>query len=225
MPNVPTLLLGGAALVLLALASPVVCAEDPRPGAKAVLERFATAWPAARTDHRRPSDDSWKAYGAALKDLVAGADRKAIRAGLAHENRQVRALCARVLGFLRAEGAVPDLARALAGDAWPTVRLLAADSLGAIRTAAAVEALERARDDETARDVRLHVKRALEREGAVGDAPRQAVLTLDEATFASASVGAAAPDVALEDADGEVVRLSKLSGEERVVLVFLYGDG
>ena len=120
----------------LALGASVARGRPDKVSVTALLERFSVAWPADRAGYRTKGDESWKAYARTLRDVVmpGKAAIPACRKGLTHANRQVRALAARALGFLKAEEAVPDLARVLASDSWATARLLAADALGQIRT-------------------------------------------------------------------------------------------
>lgn len=192
-----------------------------------LLAAFSTAWPAGRTDYRTPGDESWKVYATTLRGLAALGKQAVpdIRKGLANPNRQVRALCARALGYLKAEDAVPDLARVLTTDPWPTARLLAADGLGMIHTPQALEALRSAEPDEAHADVALHIGMALKRETGIEDGALKALLQVGAGTLDRAVVGRPAPEFELEDPDGRKVALVDYRGRSAVVLVFFYGDG
>jgi len=217
-----------AGVVLLALPC-VGAAKEKRMNVAALLKSFSTAWPAERADYRVPTDDAWKAYARALHDAVQAGDDKqgeaALEGGLSHENRQVRALCARALGYVGNAAATDALARVLREDAWATVRLLAADSLGMLATPKAREALEAAQATERKGDVLLHLSIALGREKAPGAAPRKALLALSDADLGVAEVGKTAPSLSLETPEGKTVSLRSYRGTSAVVLVFIYGDG
>ncbi len=201
------------------------------PDVSKTLEWFSSQWLPDRRDYRGPEDSSWKSYATALRELVAaGRDSKESSAeltgtGLAHANRQVRAISARALGFLRAEPAVPALTKTLTTDEWETPRLLAADSLGMIFTEQAMASLDRAKASEKNRDVKLHIDIALRRDsvlepGAAADLP-----AIDEAHLGAAEVGASAPDFTLPEPGKKPVTLSRYRGERGVALFFFYGDG
>ena len=215
-------LVGAAAL---AGVLPGASAGDKKLDTGALLEVFSSDWPSDRTDHHVVGDDSWKAYARTLRAVVDAADNAALQKGLADENRQVRALCARALGYVGESASVEPLSRALASDTWPTVRLLAADSLGELDTRAARDALTTARTVEKSGDVLLHIDIALRREHAPGKDYAQALLSLTEADLEPATVGKTAPALSLKTPDGKAYALSDYRGKQPVVLVFIYGDG
>jgi len=191
----------------------------------AALEAFSEAWPSDRTDYRTDGDDSWKAYARTLRAVVDAGKTAPLEDGLKHENRQVRALCARALGYVRKRSSAPHLTKALAEDKWPTVRLLAADSLGLLDTPAAREALETASELEKVGDVSLHIDIALRRKRVPGKEYKQALLSIAETDLGAAEVGKAAPAFSMETPAGDKYSLSRYRGKRPVVLVFNYGDG
>ena len=217
--------MGALLLTTLAADLPAGLAKEKRVDVAAALEAFSKAWPADRTDYRTSDDTSWKTYARTLRTVVGAGDVDALTKGLAHDNRQVRALCARALGFLGKQASVKALAKSLAEDDWATARLLAADSLGAICTDAARKALGAAKEAETSRDVRLHIDIALRREQVLDAAPRKALLSLTAADLDTATVGKPAPAFELETPTGTKVTLADYRGKRNVVLVFIYGDG
>ena len=105
-----------------------------------LLERFSARWPEEREDYRRENDDSWKTYATTLRDLVAQGEPAPVERGLTDHNQQVRAICARALGFMESRRSVAALADTAKNDPWATVRLLAVDSLGMVGDPAAREA-------------------------------------------------------------------------------------
>ena len=215
--------LGMAWLFVMAVHTDAVASD--RVGAQ--LAAFSKAWPAKRTDYHTARDESWKVYAKTLRDLVAIGPKAepGLRKGLKDANQQVRALCARALGYLNAREAVPDLIKALEEDAWPTVRLLAADSLGMIRAPAGLAALKAAQKREKKGDVLLHVDIALRRPTGLDKAAVKELLSIKDSDLGAAKVGKAAPDFELEDSDGKRYKLSSFKGKQNVVLVYLYGDG
>ncbi len=202
-----------------------------------ILTQFSSAWPEERIDYRRPEDDSWKVYGTALRDLVAAgvaADAEAAASpaagaadaeeGLGQANRQVRALCARALGYLQAASAVDRLGETLSRDPWETTRLLAADSLGMIFSNQAREYLHQAQEKEKQDDVRLHIDIALKRDHGLEAEAVEELLKIRTETAGIAAVGEKAPEFSLETCTGRTVSLSEFR-ERRALLVFIYGDG
>ncbi len=192
-----------------------------------ILNEFAKDWPDDRTPYRTAEDTTtWKTYALSMRRLVAMGDDAVpgLIEGCDHSSFQVRALCARVLGFLKAGDAIPKLIELL-DDKRPQVALLAADALGQIRDPAGLEALRTARGRLTNGDVLLHVNKALERKVPLEDDVRQQILKIDPDSIDSAKLGRPAPDFTLQDATGKAWTLSDFRGKKSVVLVFIYGDG
>ena len=213
----------GVVVLLLAVTSVTVAETTPT----AILDRFANAWPEDRTPYRTDDDTtSWKAYALAMKQLVAQPDKSVpvLIAACHAQNFQVRALSARVLGFLRAQQAVPQLIELL-DDPRPPVALLAADALGQIQDPAGLRALNKAQHTLRNGDVLLHVSKALERGVPLEEDVREQILRIGAASIDRARVGQTAPDFTLRDAAGKPWRLADYRGKKSVVLVFIYGDG
>ena len=190
-----------------------------------ILSGFSASWPSGRKDFRTSGDDSWKKYALTLRDVVQSGDSESITAGLAHENRQVRALCARALGFLPSEDTVAALSGVLTTDSWATVRLLAADSLGMVGPNSTRLALERATADEEDEDVLLHINIALSRHSGLEPGIVDQLLSISEELLDSAVIGKPAPAINLSDGYGTEVALADFRSKKAVALFFLYGDG
>lgn len=193
----------------------------------AVLRDFSKNWPEDRTPYRTEEDTaSWKNYAFAMKKLVAMGEHGVLGLleGCNDASGQVRALSARVLGYLEAKAAVPKLTELL-NDQNATVALLAADSLGQIHDARSLDALRSARRTEQRGDVLLHINKSLDRTNSLEDGVVEQILKIDRQTVDSAEPGKLAPEFTLGDADGEQWTLSDYRGKKSVVLVFIYGDG
>ena len=192
-----------------------------------VIEKFSEEWPEDRIDYRMPGDDSWKAYGLALRDLVVAGDSEAgeVVKGLSHPNRQVRALCARALGFLKVEHTAGSLRKSLFDDAWETVRLIFADSLGMLFTQESRRALKDAAIREKHKDVKLHINIASRREHGLENEAKEMLLQVNSEIIDSAVLEQESPDFTLETSEGKEITLSAFRGKTSVMLVFLYGDG
>ena len=193
----------------------------------AVLEKFAKAWPEDRTPYRTPDDTTtWKEYALSMRTLVAMGDEAVppLTEACDDSNYQVRALAARVLGYLKAQTAVPKLIELLK-DSKPQVALQAADALGQIQDPSGLAALKTAQTTEKRGDVLLHIAKSLERKNPLEDDVVQQILLINPRSVDSAEVGQVAPDFTLKDSTGKPWKLSDLRGKKSVVLAFIYGDG
>ncbi|MAG13428.1 MAG: hypothetical protein CMN78_02410 [Spirochaetales bacterium] len=190
-----------------------------------LLQTFSESWPSDRKDFRIEGDESWKAYAATLRDIVAEGDVEAASQGLHHENKQVKALTVRALGFLREPKTVPALANILSADDWATCRLIAADSLGMIGTKDARDALGAAVTSEDSADVALHIEIALGRSSGLESGALADLKKIDDASLGKAAIGNTAPDFTLTTADESVVTMLDYRDKQPVALYFLYGDG
>lgn len=211
-------------LLAIGIGFPAEARQDGSP--QAVLAEFSRAWPEGRTPYRTEGDASWVAYAGALRRLVNLGDKAVpvLIAGCSDKNFQVRALCARTLGFLGAKPATAALIKLL-DDPQAPVAILAADALGQLQQPDGLKALEEARSRLKNGDVLLHVSKALERKVPLEADVREQILKIDPKLVNSAQVGRAAPDFTLKDSRGTEWALSSFKGKKSVVLVFIYGDG
>ena len=197
------------------------------PDVRAVLREFGRVWPADRTSYRTEEEtQSWKTYALSMRRLVAMSDQAVpgLIEGCNDANFQVRALSARVLGYLQARASVPKLIELL-GDKSAPVALLAADSLGQIQDPRGLEALRSAQKSEKRGDVLLHINKSLDRQVPLEDGVIEQILKIDRQSIDAAKVGQAAPDFTLQDPAGQSWTLSDWRDKKSVVLVFIYGDG
>lgn len=210
--------------------APSVMAQPKEPDgsdASTVLAQFSQSWPADRKPYRHEEDTtSWMTYALSMKRLVALGDEAVPGLIKACDDRnfQVRALSARVLGYLGAKSAVPKLIELLDDEQAP-VALLAADALGQIQDPAGLEALKAARGWLNNGDVLLHVAKSLERGVPLESDVRQQILRIDGESINSAKIGQPAPDFTLKDAAGKVWSLADFRDRKTIVLTFIYGDG
>ncbi len=195
--------------------------------AQELLERFRAGWTPTKEHMRLPDDRGWKVRMATLGSLVRlgeAAVPPLIRA-LDDPEPDVRVLAAQALSYLADRRAAVRLRRTLAEDGEAAARLYAADALGAIGGLAPSPLLDKAEAEDKNRDVRAHVRFALERDGKpLDDAVRAPLRTIDPSRMDAARVGEMAPDFSLPDALGKSYRLSDFRGTQAVVLVFIYGD-
>jgi HEAT repeats len=197
-------------------------------GVTAAIDQFSRAWPSMHTDFRTPGDDSWKEYALTLRNLVAAGEEALPSMKhdlLANENRQVRAICARALGYSRSTAVVDALRKALIKDSWPTVRLLAADSLGKIHSEKAIAALRQAEQTEEHNNVKIFIQLALDRELVMAASTRESLLKINKDNTGSAVIGQPAPLFKLENSQSEKIALSQFINKKPVALFFLYGHG
>ncbi len=201
--------------------------EPPESDVSAVLGQFAKDWPEDRKPYRHEEDTtSWMTYALSMKRLVALGDAAVPALITTCDDRsfQVRALSARVLGYLGAKSAVPKLIELL-DDEQASVALLAADALGQIQDPAGLDALRTARGRLKNGDVLLHVAKSLERGMPLESDVREQLLQIDGESINSAKIGQPAPDFALKDAGGKVWSLADFRDRKTIVLTFIYGDG
>jgi HEAT repeat protein len=198
---------------------------DNRDRIQTTIDDFSTAWPSGRKDFRNEGDETWRDYARALSVLVSSEDAERVEIQLKNDNRQVRALAARALGFMARPRSAPVLSAALRKDEWATVRLLSADALGMIHTSDTRATLSEAAGNDESADVNLHIERALSRSSSIEESALKDVRRLGTAAFDSARIGSQAPDLALKDGHGVTVDLGSFRNQRAVALYFLYGDG
>ena len=226
----PRMLASGALLVVLTIAGPSVAPGQegaPAASAEGLVDRFRAGW-TPTGEHMRPGDDDgWKVRMETLSGLVRlgeSAVPPLIRA-LDDPEPDVRVLAAHALSFLADRRAADRLRRTLEEDREAAARLYAADALGAIGGLGPSPLLEKAEAEDANRDVRAHVRFALERHGKpLDDEVRSSLRTFDPRKVDAARVGERAPDFTLDDALGKAYRLADFRGKQAVVLVFIYGD-
>lgn len=216
-------------------------AAEDSPSPVALLRTFSERWdegawikpfPTSPNGYiRARNNDDWQERMRALRQLaIAGEDAvepllKAVKGG----DEPVRILAAQALGYLpireRERQSVRDaLLAAAKDDASGAVRLYAVDSLGMLGGNVRSE-LEPLLDLETNRDVKMHIRYALEREGrAIDPEVCRRLVNWDARQMNSAEPGKLAPDFELPTLTGDRIRLSDHRGKKEVVLVFIYGD-
>jgi HEAT repeat protein len=176
----------------------------------------------------RPQDDGgWKARMRAMKDLagLGAAPVPTLVRCLDDADTEIRVFAAQALGFLGDARAAKRLERTLAEDQVPTARLYAADSLGMIGGLRPKPLFERIEAEDPNKDVRAHMRFALERKGeALPETVHADLRGFDLTRLDTAEIGRTAPDFTLTDALGQSYRLSDFRGKKAVVLIFIYGD-
>jgi hypothetical protein len=84
---------------------------------------------------------------------------------------------------------------------------------------------EKLQENESNRDVRMHIGYAIERKQKPAEITiRQKLIDWNFEKIDTAKIGQLAPDFELTAATGEAVRLADFRGKKAVVLVFVYGD-
>lgn len=222
-------------LVCWAICGTATFAGDKKPSAESVIAGFAQDWDESlwrpkrfRGGYIRPLDDSgWKARMMALQKLVQGGKDsvpalvKTLKTGKAPE----RILAAQALGYLAPHAPAGALLEAAKNDDSAAVRLYAVDSLGMQGKAAGDVDWKTLAANERNRDVKKHIRYAVERKGkAVKSDVVSALKKWDAKTMNTAVVGKPAPGFTLKSAQGKTVKLSDFKGKKAVVLVFIYGD-
>jgi HEAT repeat protein len=159
-----------------------------------------------------------------LAGLGAAAVPTLVRA-LDDADAEIRVFAAQALGLLGDARAAKRLERTLAEDKVPAARLYAADSLGMLGGLRPQPLFERIEAEDPNKDVRAHMRFALERKGeAVPETVRDKLRGFNLARLDTATVGTTAPDITLTDALGQSYRLSDFRGKKTVLLLFIYGD-
>lgn len=175
------------------------------------------------------NDHDWRVRTLALRDLIrlGTRDRRAVEAGLAHDDPQVRYLSTAALGVLGESAAAPALAPVAKDDPSPLVRSQAVVALGQITATSATVLLESIASEDPVKDVRHQAELSLDQIGkqmGVTPAFRQAWLDLDASTFESVDVGDRAPDFSLLDTEDGEWRLSEHLGEDWIALIWIFAD-
>lgn len=225
-----------AAIVVTTVASSSDAAS-PDESPQALLLRFTESWDESQwmqKSGRRPngymlaSDDAgWVVRMRTMQSLVAhgkAAVPVLIRA-LKSESVPERILAAQTLGYLAPDVPAQPLLQAAQSDPNPAVRLYAVDSLGMLGKTSVDVDWSSLRDNESNRDIRMHIGYAMERkQQPVETFVVEKIVAWDTAQTDTAEVGQSAPDFELTAATGETIRLSDHRGKQAVILIFIYGD-
>lgn len=204
--------------------------DDKSAPAATLLQEFGAGWDDTSWEPKylRPVDDQGWSLRARTLSALARRGQEAgpsLREALKSGTVPARALAAQALGFLGDAASKEDLATAAEHDADAMVRLYAADSLGMLGGREHQSLLTRLESSEENRDVKRHLRYALDRDGAPVEASIVAQLrdwNPDHA--ATAKLGELAPDFTLTTVGGETITLSDYRGKSAVVLLFVYGD-
>jgi hypothetical protein len=213
--------LGALALVLggvAALGAPV-WARQPLPP----LERYRNLeFPPIYENF----DRGWQERVALEFEIVNTADLASLRAGLQDANPYVRAMSARVLGFLSDRVSADALAAMAAADPEYLVRIRAVEALGFLKSKP--EAIERAKKDPdpgvqwSARTI----EGLLTSEVDYAAQARQAYAEgIRREAMGSARVGRPAPDFTARTSTGQTFRLSQVLGKKPIAIYFAAFDG
>lgn len=214
---------------------PTVIIAQNRNEPSRLIAQFQTEWNESRWlqptgtipgGYMRALDDQGYAMRMkVIQGLVAsGSDAiEPLIDALRSNDEAVRILAAQALGFLGSEVPRKPLLNAATGDRNATVRLYAVDSLGQIGVAPDV--FQGLLDTEKNRDVKMHLRYAIERDSTpMDEAVVKTLVDWDTDLINSAVVGKPAPDFQLNSVTGQPFRLSDFRGKSAVVLVFIYGD-
>ncbi len=172
-------------------------------------------------------NEDWRINTLALRDLVrlgSGASSE-LRQALGHDNEYVRQIAAVVLGIVRAEDAIDDLAARLLQDPDPVVRSQAAISLGQIGRP--TEVLHEQAEAEDHQDVLHQIAIARDRirkKEPVDPVVAERIAALDESAFQRVTPGDPAPNFTLNDTNGNPWHLADFLGEKTVVLLWIFAD-
>lgn len=217
-----------ALVALPALLSFVVASPDTdqrKDRALTILERFRSAWDPVE-GYMRPGDDrGWKARMLAMCDFARLGKRSVpvLVSALRDRDPEIRVFAAQTLAMLGWPDARDALEKAL-DDPVPAVRLYAVDGLSRLGLPLPVGKLTRLGNRDPNRDVRTHVRFALDRDTpAEIDPVRAALANYDPARLDTDRLNAAAPEFSLRDTDGREHTLEQYRGKW-IVLVFIYGD-
>lgn len=214
-------------LALFATRTPCLAQVKAVETAEDWIARFRDGWTPSKEHMRDPGDAGWKARMRALHGLARLRSEAVLPLVVALDDPKpdVRVFAAQALGYIGDPRATARLEQTLEKDKAPAARLYAADALGAIGGLRPSPLLEKAEAEDANRDVRAHVRFALERHGKpLDDEVRAPLRSFDPRKVDAARVGERAPDFTLTDVLGTTYRLADFRGKQAVVLVFIYGD-
>jgi len=199
--------------------------------AEELLDRFRSIdWSKREVGQNKDlSDDAWKVRIEVENELVALGESAVttLIEACQDTDQHVRLLAAYVLGMLNHSPAASALTRIAESDPYAPARLMAIEALGRLGASEALDVVQAASEDNNGY-IRTAAKWALPRvknQKGVGNALRELALsTYDKNKIASAVVGKPAPDFALMNHAGEIVKLSDFRGKKQVVMIFLLAD-
>ncbi|HMO15885.1 MAG TPA: HEAT repeat domain-containing protein [Pirellulaceae bacterium] len=207
--------------------------------AREIIARFQNEWVENKWEkefrvtpekYMRATDDKqWQQRFSAFRQLVSLGEHAVpdLLEALNSDQAPVRILAAQTIGFLgnhETDAATLEaLLHSAKSDANATVRLYAIDSYGMLGGSA--ESIKPLADVETNRDVKMHIKYALERNGErFSDEWIARLGEMDSADIDSAVINQPAPEFTLVSVTGETISLQDFRDKSHVILVFIYGD-
>ena len=199
---------------------------------------FFTAPLAAETDALRAYGDlkhpptpenfskGWKERTLLEFQIVNDADLESLRAALTDEKPFVRAIAARALGIRGDRRSATAIAKLLAQDPEPTVRIRAVEALGLLKLEP--EAIEKAKDDKWL-GVQWSARLAAEQLRSKTDYAAVVRQSFQKApareAIGAAKVGERAPDFSVLTLEGKTFRLSSVLGKKPIAIYFAAFDG
>lgn len=229
-------------LLLITLsATSIFAADEPETSGPVatdqLIQQFSAAWEESHwtessgsvpDGYLRITDDrGWKVRMRVLQKLVTQGEAAIpdLLKALKSESTPERILAAQTLGYLAPHVPLQPLLQAAGTDADAAVRLYAVDSLGMQGVTSDAVDWQQLLKNETNRDVRKHIRYAMERQGQpLNRKVTKQLIEWNADSIGTAAVGQLAPDFELVSATGETVKLSQFRGSKAVVLVFIYGD-
>jgi hypothetical protein len=204
--------------------------SDPQELIEWVAKHWSEAEWTANPDNNymRPTGDKgWKVRMLAMQQMTRVGEKanSALTEALTGDNEELQIFAAQTFGFLPTQAPTEQLQQLLKSSPNAAVRLYATDALG-MKGGTELHPFFKAQlATEENRDVKKHLRYAIERDGAeVETAVIDSLRDWLPDTIDSATIGEPAPDFQLKSLNGETVALKDLRGESAVVLVFIYGD-
>jgi hypothetical protein len=207
------------------------CVASDTASPQTLLARFRSIdWDKREVGQNKDlSDEAWKVRIEVENGLIAlGKPAIPTLIEACHDsNAHVRLLAAYVLGCLNDPKATSALMRIVFSDPYAPARLMAVEALGRLGATAALPIVEGAMADKSphVRNAAVWALPRVKNGESVGNSLREIVVsTFDSGKVASAIVGKPAPDFALMDDSGDMVRLSDFRSKKNVVIISLLAD-